>query len=333
MTALRSAAWAAIWWGTVTAPVLDVEGLTIRYGSLTAVSDASFRAEAGKVTAVLGPNGAGKSSAIEACTGLRRPASGTINLLGSTPTDPAVRARIGVMLQEGGLYPTARPLEWLRYLTRLYPKSVDPAELLRRLGIDPGSRTATRRLSGGQARAVKLAAALVHQPEVLFLDEPTAGLDPDARHRLLDIVRELRLQGRSIILSTHLLADVEALADHVIVLADGRVHADGTIDELTQVDSALRFAGPAGLDLAGLIAVLPPGHLVRETSPGNYLVDGPVRPDVVSTVAAWCAEHDALAAGLRPGRRSIEDIVRSASGPNPSHRGIPDPGATGQVDH
>lgn len=297
----------------VTDPMLVVDRLTVRYGSVLAVDNVTFRAEAGAVTAILGPNGAGKTTTIEAITGLRRSSRGNVRLLGGSPMDPQIRSRIGVMLQEGGLYPTARPLEWLQYLARLYPDPLDPAELLERLGLDPGLRTPTRRLSGGQAQRVKLAAALLHQPVLCFLDEPTAGMDPTARHGLLGLIRELRAKGRGIVLSTHVLADVEELADAVIVLAAGSIRASGTIEELTEAESALRFDGAPGLDIATLASALPAGYRITEVDPGRYLVDGPVVPEVVSTVADWCARHDALASGLRPGRRSIEDIVRSAT--------------------
>jgi len=297
----------------VSLPFIEVDGLTIRYGNLLAVNNVSFRADSGEITAILGPNGAGKTSVIQACTGLRRPTGGVVRLLGSSPQDARVRDRIGVMLQSGGLYPTARPLEWLTYLARLYPCSLDPATVLERLGLDPTMRTPTRRLSGGQAQRVKLAAALVHQPEVLFLDEPSAGLDPLGRQGLLDLIREQRAQGRSIVLSTHLLTDVEDLADRILVLAAGRIHASGSIAELTEAEAAVRFAGPPGLDFGGLAAMLPVGYRVLEPTPGTYVVDGPVRPEIMSTVGAWCAQHGALTAGIRPGRHSLEDIVRMAS--------------------
>jgi len=295
--------------------VLQAEQVTVRYGPLLAVDEVSVTAQAGAVTAVLGPNGAGKTSLIESCVGLRRPSSGTIRLLGSRPEDPRVRARTGVMLQSGGLYPTARPLEWLRYLARLYPQSSDPAAMLEQLGLYPGLRTPTRRLSGGQAQRVKLAAALIHRPEVLFLDEPTAGLDPLARHGLLELIREQRTNGVAIVLTTHLLADVEDLADLVVVLAGGRIHASGSIAELTEADRALRFWGPADLHTPSLVESLPAGHQVLEPTPGCYLVQGTVDPEVVAVVAAWCAQHGALAGGLRPGTRSLEDIVRAAAQP------------------
>lgn len=292
---------------------LRVDGLTIRYGSLMAVADISFQATAGAVTAILGPNGAGKTSTIEACTGLRAPSDGSIRLLGGSPSDAGVRARIGVMLQEGGLYPTARPLEWLRYLARLYPSAADPAALLADLGMDPATRTTTRRLSGGQAQRVKLAAALLPNPEVMFLDEPTAGLDPTGRRGLLDIVRQRRETGCAVVMSTHVLADVEELADQVIVIAEGRIVASGTIDELTGADEALRFEGPVHLPTASLAANLPADYRVAENAPGKYVVHGPPTPPVVSAVAAWCAQHGALASGLRPGRQSIEEIIVAAS--------------------
>ncbi|MBU6243685.1 MAG: ABC transporter ATP-binding protein [Actinomycetales bacterium] len=300
-------------WSTdVTEPALSVDGLTIRYGSAVAVDGVGFSAPAGAITAILGPNGAGKTSTIEACTGLRRPAAGTIRVLGGSPEDPSVRARMGVMLQQGGLYPTARPLEWLRYLARLYGAALDPADLLGRLGIDPAVRTSARRLSGGQAQRVKLAAALLPDPDAMFLDEPTAGMDQGARRDLIDLLRDRRSHGRSVILTTHLIADVEDLADRVIVLARGRVIADGTLAELTESDAALRFEGPAQLDTAALLALLPTGYAVSEPEPGRYVVEGPPTPSVVSAVATWCARHGALAFGLRPGRRSIADILLAA---------------------
>lgn len=296
----------------VNAPALAVDRLTIRYGRTAAVDEVSLMAGVGAITAILGPNGAGKTSTIEACTGLRRPSSGSIRVLGRAPDDPQVRARIGVMLQDGGLYPTARPLEWLRYLARLYPAPLEPVELLQRLGIDPATRTPARRLSGGQAQRVKLAAALLPDPEVLFLDEPTAGMDQGARRDLIELLRGLRSKGRAIILTTHILADVEDLADRLIVLAAGRVLADGTIADLTDADAALRFEGPAELDTAVLLELLPPGYAVSEPTSGRYVVEGPPTPEVVSAVATWCARHGALGFGLRAGRRSIADILLDA---------------------
>lgn len=296
----------------MTLPALAVDGLTITYGSVIAVDGVTLAAPAGAITAVLGPNGAGKTSILEACTGLRRPTAGSVRLLGGSPDDPGVRARIGVMLQEGGLYPTARPLEWLQYLARLYGTHLDPADLLARLGIDPGLRTPTRRLSGGQAQRVKLAAALLPDPQVMFLDEPTAGMDQGARRDLVTLLQERRNDGRAIILSTHALADVEDLADWVVVLAAGRVLAEGTLAQLTESDAALRFEGPAQLDTAGLLALLPSGYAVTEPQPGRYVVEGAPTPAVVTTVATWCARHGALGFGLRPGKRSIADILLDA---------------------
>lgn len=292
---------------------LRVRDLTIRYGALTAVRGIDLVAQPATVTALLGPNGAGKTSTVEACCGLRRPTSGSVTLLGGSPLDSRVRERIGVMLQAGGLYPTARPLEWLQHLARLYAHPAEPRVLLEQVGIDPSTRTITRRLSGGQAQRLALAAALLPQPEVLFLDEPTAGLDPLARRGLIDLLRVARDSGTCILLTSHQLADVEDLADQVIVVGAGRVTARGSIAELIGSDDGVTFDGPAGLQISTLLAELPVGYQVVEVRPGRYVVHGRPDPAVMSSVATWCARSGALAGGLRPGVRTLEDLIESAA--------------------
>ena len=270
-------------------------------------------AAVGAVTALLGPNGAGKSSTIEVVAGLRAAAGGSVRLLGCDPADPAVKPRIGVMLQQGGLYPTARPLEWLQYLARLYPRHADPSELLELVGIDPATRTTTRRLSGGEQQRVKLAAALLPEPEFLILDEPTAGLDPLARRNLLEAIGRRRDNGTSILLTTHQLDDVENLADHVVVVAAGRVVAAGTLDELTGAHDAVSFGAPMHLDTAPLALSLGVDYRVEEPMPGRYLVHGAPTPRVMAGVTAWCSDHGVMAEGLIVGRASLEQIVIDAA--------------------
>lgn len=202
-----------------------VDRLEVRFGDQMAVDDLSLTAPAGAITALLGPNGAGKSTTVDVISGLRRPTRGSATILGHSPQDPVVKARMGVMLQSGGLYPTARPLEWLRYLSELYRKPADPEALLELVGLDPRSKTTARRMSGGEQQRLRLAAALLPRPEVLVLDEPTAGLDAKARRGLLAELRERRDSGTTILLTTHVLADVEELADTVVVIARGRLLA------------------------------------------------------------------------------------------------------------
>ncbi len=296
-----------------TQAALAVEDLTVRYGAATAVDGIWFTGAAGEVTALLGPNGAGKTSTVEVISGLRRPTSGRATVLGQAPDDPAVRARMGVMLQLGGLFPTARPLEWLQYLARLYPGADDPRALLELVGIDPGTRTTARRMSGGEQQRVKLAAALLPRPDVLLLDEPTAGLDPLARRNLLDTIRQRRDEGAAILLTTHVLADVEDLADHVVVLSEGRILARGTVGELTGTDDALAFTTTPGLDVASLARALPDGYAVQEPDAGRYVVHGEPTPQVVAAIAAWCGAQGVMVGSLQAGRRTLEDILVEAA--------------------
>lgn len=297
----------------VSTPALQIESLVVRYGARLAVDGISTTAAVGQVTALLGPNGAGKTSTVEVISGLRRPTSGTVRVLGLAPDDAELKPRIGVMLQNGGLYPTARPLEWLRYLARLYPQHDDPRELLERVGLDPATRTTARRLSGGEQQRLKLAAALLPRPHFLVLDEPTAGLDPLARRALVNTVRALRDGGVSILLTTHQLLDVVDLADRIIVMAGGRLHAEGTLDELTGTHDALRFLGPRHLDTATLAAALPEGYGVEEPRGGHYVVHGAPTPQAMAAVTAWCAQHGVLATDISVGHRSLEDILIAAA--------------------
>ena len=298
-------------------PALVIEDLVVRYGDAVAVDGLSMMAGASQVTALLGPNGAGKTTTVEVACGLRTATSGSVRLLGSEPGTLAVAERIGVMLQQGGLYPTAKPLEWLRYLARLYPSHADPSDLLDLVGIDPSTRTTTRRLSGGEQQRVKLAAALLPNPEFLILDEPTAGLDPLARRNLLEAIAQRRDAGTSILLTTHQLSDVETLADRVVVIAGGRIVAEGTVADLIGANDAMSFTGPPRLDLTGLAAGLPNGFRVEEPRPGSYVVHGPPSPQVMAAITAWCAEHGVMATDLAVGRRTLEQIVIDA-GSEPS---------------
>ncbi|WP_030528407.1 ABC transporter ATP-binding protein [Phycicoccus jejuensis] len=201
------------------------------FRTTTAVDGASWSADAGRVTALLGPNGAGKTTTVECLEGLQRPDAGEVRVLGTDPwhADAAHRAAVGVMLQDGGLPTTVRPLPLLHHLAALHraPRPVD--ELAERLGIHEFARTTVRRMSGGQRQRVALAAALVGRPEVLFLDEPTAGLDPHARLEVWDLVRAEAGRGVCVVVTTHSFEEAERLADDVVVMAGGRVVAEGPL--------------------------------------------------------------------------------------------------------
>ncbi|MBW3659663.1 MAG: ABC transporter ATP-binding protein [Actinobacteria bacterium] len=290
-------------------PAIEIRGLVKRYGDTVAVAGLDLEVAAGETLALLGPNGAGKTTTVECCEGYRRPDAGTVRVLGLDPHADAgaLRARVGLMLQEGGVYPMAYPREVVRLFARFYADPMDPDGLLRHVGLDDASRTRFRDLSGGQKQRLSLALALVGRPEVVFLDEPTAGLDVAARRMTWDHVRHLQEQGVTIVLTTHLLDEAEELADRVAIVDRGQLVALGTPDELTHGTPAqLRFSAVPGLDLVGLRSAV--GETVTEDRPGRYVVHADNDPALVARLTAWLAEHDVLLGELRGGKRSLEDV-------------------------
>jgi ABC-2 type transport system ATP-binding protein len=302
----------------VTAAAVEIVDLVVRFGATEAVSGLSMVAPAGKVTAVLGPNGAGKTTTVETCEGYRRPSSGRVVVLGRDPaTDGAdLRTRVGVMLQAGGVAGAVTARQILAYTAGLYAHPLEVGGLADRLGIDLRARTPFRRLSGGEQQRVRLALAVIGRPEVVFLDEPTAGLDPQARHATWDLLSELRADGVTVLLTTHFMEEAEELADHVVIVDHGRVVAAASPGELMAngSDRALRFRGPAGLDLSTLTATLPEGSRSTEDPAGSYRVDGDVGPALLAQVAAWCAGNDFMPEGLGVGRRTLEDVFLELTG-------------------
>lgn len=210
---------------------LEVRDLVIRYGDITAVNSVSFVARHGEVTAVLGRNGAGKTSTLEACEGLRRPTSGSLRVLGheAAEIDNSLRARIGVMLQDGGIAPSARVMSLVRHYCRLYDRGVDPRHLLTQVGLQHRAASTWRRLSGGERQRFSLALALAANPDVAFLDEPTAGVDLDGREMIRDIIAGLTARGCCVVLATHDLDEAERVAQHVVVLHHGKVVLDDSV--------------------------------------------------------------------------------------------------------
>lgn len=291
---------------------LEVRGLRKAYGRLQAVDGLDLSAAAGAVTAVLGPNGAGKTTTVETCEGLRDADSGEVRVLGLTPGSPALRARVGVMPQQAGAYPGARCGEMLRLMASYYADPVDPAALLERLGLTSAERTAFRRLSGGQKQRLSLACAVVGRPEIVFLDEPTAGLDVQARQETHQLVRDLRDRGVAVVVTSHDMDETAALADQVVVVDAGRVVAAGTVEALTTGGDAIRFTSSPGLAVASL--PLPAGTTAAEPEPGRYVVTGAVSPDLVATVTAWVAGQGALPQDIQVGRRSLEDVFLELTG-------------------
>ena len=300
------------------APALEIEGLVKRYRDTLAVAGLSLRAERAAVTAILGPNGAGKTTTIETCEGYRKADGGTVRVLGLDPVSDAreLRPRVGVMLQAGGVPTTARAAEYLRVMASFYAHPLDPAELLEVLGLSGAARTAYKHLSGGQQQRLGLAAAVIGRPELVFLDEPTAGLDPQARHATWELIEGLRSGGTAVILATHYMEEAERLADQVVIVDHGKVVARGAPAQLTGSDGQLRFRAEPGLDLAGLLAALPPGAVAKESPAGHYLIEcaDRVDPQLIASVTAWCAEHGVLTRDLQIESRTLEDLFLELTG-------------------
>lgn len=302
----------------MSAVAVEVVDLAKSYGSIRAVDGLSLTAERGRVTALLGPNGAGKTTTVEICEGFRRPDAGRVRVLGLDPVaqERALQPRMGVMLQSGGFYPGARVGEMVRHFAALARNPLDPDQLLARLGLGAVRRSACRRLSGGERQRLALALAVVGRPEVVFLDEPTAGLDVQARRATWDLVDELRSSGASIMLTTHAMDEAERLADHVVIVDGGRVVASGSPQELTSggADGQLRFSAPSGLDVNQLLTALPPGTTAVEQPRGSYLVRGEIDPALLASVTAWCATHGVMAADVKVEQRTLEDVFLDLTG-------------------
>jgi ABC-2 type transport system ATP-binding protein len=304
---------------TPPAHAIEVAALEKRYGDNHAVNGISLTIGTGEVFGLLGPNGAGKTTTVEILEGYRKPDAGTVSVLGLDPwrDGSQLRPRIGVMLQEGGLYPGVRPLEVLRLFAAYYDDPDDPERLLGLVGLDDAQRTYVRRMSGGQQQRLSLALALIGKPSLVFLDEPTAGMDPHARATTWTMIRELREQGVTVVLTTHAMDEAEHLCDRVAIIDHGRVVACDTPTALTTHAAAdeTTFSAVPGLDvdaLAGELGIA--SGAVREIRPGDYLVETAATPELVATLAAALRDRGVLLSELRAGRRSLEDVFLRLTG-------------------
>jgi ABC-2 type transport system ATP-binding protein len=299
-------------------PAVEVDSLVKRYGNTLAVDGVSIAVPRGAVVALLGPNGAGKTTTVEVCEGYRRPDGGTVRVLGLDPVanHDALTPRIGVMLQSGGVYPSARAGEMLRLVASFAAHPLDVDVLTERLGLGKVARTPYRRLSGGEKQRLSLAMALVGRPELVFLDEPTAGMDPQSRRATWDLVGELREDGVAVLLTTHFMDEAERLADQVVIVDAGRVVGAGSPAELTAAGAAgrLTFMTVANLPLPTLRPALPVDCTVVEERPGEYVLTGTVDPQVLATVTAWCADQNALLTSARTSQRTLEDVFLDLTG-------------------
>jgi ABC-2 type transport system ATP-binding protein len=326
------------------ASALSVDELTMRYRDTLATDRLSLEVETGTITAVLGPNGAGKTTTLETGVGVRRPQRGTVRTLGLDPVRDRARLlpRIGVMPQAGGAWSGVKAGEMLTHLSALYAHPLPVDLLMERLGLREVATTSFRRLSGGARQRLGLAMALVGRPELVFVDEPTAGLDPHARHEVWNLLEELRADGVTIVLTTHLIDEAERLADTVHVIDHGRLIASGSPADLirtsarpvdgTDTDGAgvmrmsASFAAP--LPVADLRTAMPGVHLRAadgrgpEEATSALAIDlvGAITPATIAGLAACAAGHDVLLVDLRvdDGRRTLEDVFLDLTGSEPT---------------
>ena len=294
-----------------------VDNFSKSYGPNRVVNHLQFTVKRGEVFALLGPNGAGKTTTVETLEGYRTPDEGTIRVLGLDPIRQAqaLKPQIGVMLQQDGLYPGLTAREVLRLFSGYYehPQNIDA--LLERVGLTAASKTRCRRLSGGQKRRLALAVALIGNPVLVFLDEPTAGMDPQARLVTWEIIRDLKQNGVTILLTTHLMDEAERLADRVAIIDHGQLIALDTPANMTgsQHANVVRFVAPAGLDCTQL-AALPSAHKAEEVRPGSYLIESDAIPALLAELTAWLRDHNITLSELRVGNGSLEDLFLRLTG-------------------
>ena len=301
-------------------------------GLYRAVNKVNLRVFPGEVVVLLGANGAGKTTTLACAQGLLKPTRGTVRLLGENPlqADPELRAKVGIMLQDGGLPNAMHPIPLLEHISTMYTDPYPVEELVERLGIDTFNGTTIRRLSGGQKQRVSLAAALIGRPDVLFLDEPSAGLDPQSRNVVFDIIREQRELGTAIVLTTHLIDDAQKLADYVYIIENGTTVQEGTVSELIASDGTnrLRYTldAPtptreqllpahlrAGVELIEKVPYTP-ARDGAPSVPGEYELVGTLRPEHLAAFTSALAERYLMPISLTMEPKTLEDVFLDISG-------------------
>lgn len=287
-----------------------VENLSVSYGDLMAVNNVSFEAPSGSVTVILGPNGAGKTSTIEVCEGFRTAKSGSVRVLGLDPVSDhrALTERMGVMLQGGGVYPSARVRDVVSHFCALHNKGVNATQLIERVGLSNRSTGTWRKLSGGEQQRLSLALALAADPDVIFLDEPTSGVDIDGRDIIADIIRVLAARGTTVVLASHDMAEAEKVATHAVLFNSGQVIASGEILTLLTSRKHLRFTSSVGLVPAELAVSI--NSPVITIGDGVYEVASEPTPQLMTRISQWLADNSHPLLGVDMGTESLEDTYR-----------------------
>ena len=287
-----------------------VENLSVSYGDLVAVDNVSFEAPSGSVTVILGPNGAGKTSTIEVCEGFRTAKSGSVRVLGLDPISDhrALTERMGVMLQGGGVYPSARVRDVVSHFCALHNQGVNATKLIERVGLSNRSTGTWRKLSGGEQQRLSLALALAADPDVIFLDEPTSGVDIDGRDVIADIIRDLAARGTTVVLASHDMAEAEKVATHAVLFNSGKVIASGEITSLLTSRKHLRFTSSEGLIPAELaVSIKSPVVAIGD---GVYEVASEPTPQLMTRISQWLADNSHPLLGVDMGKESLEDTYR-----------------------
>jgi ABC-2 type transport system ATP-binding protein len=290
------------------AAAIEVKGLAKAFGPVQAVAGVDLTIAAGEIFALLGPNGAGKTTTVEILEGFTARDSGDVRVLGQDPAknDPALKARIGIVTQETAADPFLTVSEMVRMIAGTYPAPRPVDEVIELVGLKDKRKVRAGRLSGGQQRRLDVALALVGDPDLLFLDEPTTGFDPDARLEAWAMVRNLRALGKTVLLTTHYMDEAQQLADRVAVIAAGRIIAEGTPDTLGsrgQAASRIRFRQPAtALPLPDAVAAR-----MVETANGMVLLHADDPVPLLNGLTAWAIEHGLPLEGLEVTRPSLEE--------------------------
>jgi ABC-2 type transport system ATP-binding protein len=291
-------------------PAVEVRDLVKIYGSRTVVDGLSFTVDTGEVFALLGPNGAGKTTTVEILEGYRRADAGVVRVLGLDPDRQGaqLKPRIGLMLQQGGLFPQITTREALRLFAAFYPEAEDPDALIDQLQLREVASTRFRQLSGGQKQRLSLGLALIGKPHLVFLDEPTAAMDPQARRSTWNIIRGLRDRGTTVLLTTHFMDEAEQLANRVAIVDRGRLVALDTPAGLRHaVANEMRFGTqPVVAEEAVAEALALPRDAVERENDGTLVVHVEPTPARIQTLTAWLASQNVLMTELRAGSRSLE---------------------------
>ncbi|HTW02310.1 MAG TPA: ABC transporter ATP-binding protein [Streptosporangiaceae bacterium] len=306
---------------TATSIAIEVEHLVKRFGSFAAVEDVSFDVPAGQVAAVLGPNGAGKTTTIEVLEGFLAPSSGIVRVLGADPRQGgragrARKARVGLVLQTTSLDLQLTVAEAITLYAGLFPRPMAPAEVIEMIDLVGDAQTRIGALSGGQRRRVDLGLGIIGRPEILFLDEPTTGLDPEARRELWAVIQSLVAGGTTVLLTTHYIEEAQRLADRVIVLDEGRVVADATPDQLRARGGTpvIRYHLPPGVGAGDLPAVLA-GHV--DPVRNELLLPSPDLTADLDALVGWARRYRADLTGLEVTPPSLEDAYLSLTSEAP----------------